>query len=82
MMMALLWEKIKKAVINKNSAVYFITELYQAGRQPEINAYLTTPMQEAYYCVSQAELLDHYPLLEYSVWGMSLLNLHHSVPTF
>lgn len=69
--------KIKKAVIHKNSAVYFITEVYQAVRQPEINAYHTSPMQEAYYCVSQAELLDHYPLPEYSVWGMSLLTLHH-----
>jgi len=74
--------KIKKAVIHNNSAVYFITEVYQAVRQPEINAYHTSPMQEAYYCVSQAELLDHYPLPEYSVWGMSLLTLHHSVPTF
>lgn len=74
--------QIKKAIIHNNSAVYFITEVYQAVRQPYSNSYCTTPMQEAYYCVSQSELLDYYPLPKYSVCGMSLVTLHHSVPTF
>lgn len=74
---ALVVGKIKKAVIHKNSAVYFITVVYQAVRQPQINAYPASLMQEAFYCVSQADLIDHYPLPEYSVCGMSLLTLQH-----
>ena len=69
-------------MIHTNSEVYFITEVYQAVRQSYINAYHTTLMHETYYCVSQGELLYYYPLPEYLVWGMPLLTLHHSVPTF
>lgn len=71
--------QIKKAVIHKSSAVYFITEVYQAVCQPCINAYVTAPMQEAYYCVYQADLIEYYPL---PIHCMSLLTPHHSVPTF
>lgn len=74
--------KIKKPIIHKNSAVYFITEIYQAVRLPCINANHTTPVQEAYCSVSHGELLDYYPLHEYFVYGMSLITLHHSVSTF
>lgn len=63
--------QIKKVGIHKSSAVYFITEVCQAVRQPCINAYVPAPVQEAYYCVNQVDLIAYYPLPKYSVCGMS-----------
>lgn len=74
--------KIKKAIIHENSSVSFITEMYRAVRIPYINAYHTTPVQDAYCSIHHGELLDYYSLHEYCVCGMSLITLHHSVSTF
>ena len=74
--------KIKQALIHRSSSVFFITEQYVAVRLPEFGVYYITPMQKAYCCVAQEKLLDYYPLSEYTFWGMSVLILHHSIPTF
>lgn len=71
--------KIKQALIHKSSCVFFITEQYQAVRLPEFGVYYITRLKTEYCCVAHE---NYYPLTEYTVWGMSLLILHHSIPTF
>lgn len=66
----------------KSSCVFFITEQYQAVRLPEFGVYYITQLKTEYCCVAHENLLDYYPLTEYTVWGMSLPILHHSIPTF
>ena len=60
--------------------VFFIKEQYQAVCLPEFGVYYITSVQRAYCGVAHEKLLDYYPLT-YTVWGMSLLILHHSIPT-
>lgn len=60
----------------------FITEKNHTVHFTYIDAYHTTPIPKPYCCVTQEELLDFCPLPKYMVRGMSLLILHHCVPTF
>jgi len=72
--------KIKVVLIHKDSAVYFIAEKYHALRIPDMGVYSLTLMQRSYCCINQENLLDYYPLPEYTVHGTPLIILHHSFP--
>lgn len=74
--------KIKQALIHRTSCVFFIAEQYRAVRLPELGVYYIKPVHGAYCCVAHEKLLDYYPLIQYTVWGMPLLILHHSIPTY
>lgn len=53
---------------------------YHALRIPDMGVYSLTLMQRSYCCISQENLLDYYPLPEYTVHGTPLIILHHSFP--
>lgn len=72
--------KIKVVLVHKDSAVYFIAEKYHALRIPDMGVYSLTLMQRSYCCINQENLLDYYPLPEYTVYGTPLIILHHSFP--
>ncbi len=72
--------KIKVIVIHKDSAVYFIAEKYYGMRYPDMGVYSFTLMQKSYSCVNHENLLDYYPLPEYSFHGTPVIILHHSFP--
>lgn len=69
-------------LVYKDSAVYFIAEKYHAMRLPDMGVGSLTLMQISYCCVNQENLLDYYPLPEYTVHGTSMIILHHSSPLF
>lgn len=74
----LLMGKIKLILIHRDSAVHFVADKYLAVRLPDIGVHCLTQTLEKYYCVNQENLLDYYPLPEYTVGAMGLIVLHHS----
>lgn len=79
----LVFGKIKLILIQNNS-VYFITEKLQSVCLVDqgVHCLKTNPEHTTqYFCIDQEELLDYYPLPEYSVLGLSLIALHHSFPS-
>lgn len=63
----------------QNSSVYFITELFQTSTVHNMGVYCLTAKNGSYSCVNQNDLLDYYPLSEYTVFDMSVIVLHHSL---
>lgn len=51
-------------------------------RLPDMGVYSLTLMQKGCCCVNQENLLDNYPLPEYTVHGTQIIILHHSFPLF
>lgn len=74
--------KIKVVLIHSDLAVHFIAEKYHCMRLPDMGVYRLTLMQKSYCCVNQENLLDYYPLPEYTVHGTQIIILHHSFPSF
>ena len=72
--------KIKVVLVHKDSAVYFIAEKYHALRIPDMGVYSLTLMQRSYCCINQENLLDYYPLPDYTVHGTPLIILNHLFP--
>lgn len=59
----------------------FITEQYKATRLAGFGIYCITQVQRECRHIAHENLLDYYPLTEYTVWGMSHV-VHHSITTF
>ena len=72
--------KIKVVLVHKDSAVYFIAEKYHALRIPDMGVYSLTLMQRSYCCINQENLLDYYPLPDYTVHGTPMIILNHLFP--
>jgi len=72
--------KIKMILTHKNSAVYFIAEKFKALCMHDVGVHCVTPIKNCYCCVNQEDLLDYYPLPQYSIGAMELIVLHHSFP--
>lgn len=72
--------KIKLVLVHKDSAVYFLAEKYHALRIPDMAVYSPTLMPRSYCCINQENVLDYYPLPEYTVHGIPLIIFHHSFP--
>lgn len=68
-----------KLILVQDLAVYFIAEKYQALRIPDMGVYSLTLMQRNYCFINQENMLDYYPLPEYTVHGTPLIVPHHSV---
>lgn len=70
--------KIIVVLIHNNSAVYFITEKYNALLLHDVGVYGFTPIQESYCCVKQDDLVDYYPLPKYVLCDIPIIVPHHS----
>lgn len=69
--------KIVALVIHNNNSVYFVTEKCMAVPLHDIGVYTFRSLQ-GYNCVNQEDLLDYYPLQQYTYSGMPVMILHHS----
>lgn len=57
--------KIKLILIHQGVSLHFVTQKYQAVRLPKMDVYRITPAERT-CCVDLRNMLDYYPLLEYT----------------
>lgn len=78
----LVFGKIKLILIHNSDLVYFVTEKYQSVCLVDQGVHYmnTEHSMSQYCCIEHGKLLDYYPLPEYSMLGLSVIAMHHSVP--
>lgn len=78
----LVFGKIKLIIIHNNALVYFVTLKYPSVCLVDQGVHLLSNTEHAtdqYFCIEHRDLLDYYPLPEYSMLGFSVIAMHHSV---
>lgn len=80
----LLFGKIKLILVS-DASVYFVTEKCLSDFLFDMRIYsLNVDGQHTflnYVCVKWSDLPDYYPLPVYSVFGLSIIAIHHSFPS-
>lgn len=72
--------KIQLILVNNSSNAYFVTKKYQTFCLTDQGVHCLSSQHNGYLCISEENLPDYYPLLEYSLCGLSVIALHHSFP--